>query len=284
MPEVSTLVQDIYKVVDGQGGWDETVTKYLADNISKVASERFSGEETPRDTLSLSGIGKPCERELWYRVNNSDKSAPLGPETKGTFFYGDLLESLVIALARAAGHDVQGEQDVLYAHGIKGHRDCVIDGMTIDVKSASSYSFQKFADNSLRENDPFGYISQLSSYVYAGQDDPLVTNKTEGAFLVVKKDRFKLCLDKYDFTEELQRKEQEIEGKKAMVLGNIPGRMPTVPQSKTSSNTKLDTICSYCSFREHCWPEARTFIYSNGPVFLVDVVKEPNVPEVKPIW
>jgi CRISPR/Cas system-associated exonuclease Cas4 (RecB family) len=282
--DIETLVDDIYKVVEGNGGWNETTTEYLRDSISTVASERFSGEEHPRDTLSLSGIGKPCERELWYRVNESDKAEPLGPETKGTFFYGDLLESLVISLAKAAGHDVQGEQDVLYACGIKGHRDCVIDGMTVDVKSASSYSFQKFADNSLRGNDPFGYISQLSSYVYAGQDDPLVVNKTEGAFLVIKKDRFKLCLDRYDFTEELQRKEQEIESKKSMVLGDIPPRMPTVPQSKTSPNTKLDTICSYCSFRTHCWPEARTFIYSNGPTYLVDVKKIPNVPEVKPIW
>jgi hypothetical protein len=38
--------------------------------------------------------------------------------------------------------------------------------------------------------------------------------------------------------------------------------------------------CGYCSFRKECYPEARTFIYSNGPVFLVDVKKVPNVLEV----
>jgi hypothetical protein len=43
----------------------------------------------------------------------------------------------------------------------------VIDGVTVDVKSASKYGFEKFLKHNLREDDPFGYISQLSSYVYA---------------------------------------------------------------------------------------------------------------------
>ena len=281
MPNISTLVEDIYGVVEGRGGWDETITQYLSESIAKVASERFSSEPEVRDTLSLSGIGKPCERELWYRVNEPDKAEPLSAETLGTFFYGDILEELVLSLAKAAGHDVQGEQDVLYVNGIKGHRDAVIDGMSVDVKSASNYGFQKFANGKLREDDPFGYISQLSSYVYAGKDDPLVVDKTHGAFLVVKKDRFKLCLDVHDFTPELETKEADIQARKDMVTGPKPNRRRPVPQSDTSPNTVLDTMCSYCSFRQHCWPEARTFIYSKGPSFLVDVMKEPKVPEVK---
>jgi len=151
----------------------------------------------------------------------------------------------------------------------------------VDVKSCTSYSFQKFAKNNLREDDPFGYISQLSSYVYAGKDDPLVKDKTKGAFLAVQKDRFKLCLDMYDFTEELKTKETEIEKVKAMVAGDLPEeRLPPVPQSSTSSNTKLGTQCSYCEFKGVCYPEARKFLYSTGPVWLVDVVSEPKVPEL----
>lgn len=279
MPSIDTLIPDIYRVIEGQGGWDATITKYLADTITEVAESRFAEEQAPRDTLSLSGLGNPCDREMWLKVNKGDLAAPLKAETLGTFFYGDLLEALVIALAKAAGHDVQGEQDVLYVNGIKGHRDCVIDGWTVDVKSASSYSFDKFASGKLRENDPFGYISQLSSYIYAGQDDPLVTEKTKGAFLVVKKDRFKLCLDKHDFTEELKVKEQEVEAKKTMVAGEEPDRLPPVPQSATSPNTKLGLKCGYCSFKDYCWPEARTFYYSTGPVDLITVNKVPKVPE-----
>lgn len=282
MKDINTLVYDIYQVIEGKGGWDKTITEYLAQSISTIAEERFKEKQEPRKFLSLSSIGTPCDRKLWYKINEPDKATPLDAQALGTFFYGDLIESLVIALAKAAGHDVQGEQDQLYVHGIKGHRDCVIDGVTVDVKSASKYGFVKFEQGALREDDPFGYISQLSSYVYAGKDDPLVTDKTTGAFLVVQKDRFKLCLDKYDFTEELKKKEQEIERTKAMVASEIPqNRIPPVPQSKTSKNTVLSTQCSYCEFRKHCWPEARTFIYSTGIKHLVHVEKEPNVAEIK---
>lgn len=279
--KLDTIVEDIYRVVEGKGGWDATVTEFFSSSLSSIAEARFSQEQIPRDYLSLSGIGSPCDRRLWYKINQTESSEPLTAEALGTFFYGDLLEALVLSLAKAAGHNVEGMQDKVEVFGIPGSRDAVIDGVTVDVKSASKYGFEKFRKHNLREDDPFGYISQLSSYVYAGKDDPLVKNKTEGAFLVVQKDRFKLCLDRYDFTEEIAKKEEEIERVKKLVAGSIPeGRIPPVPQSKTSENTVLSTTCGYCDFRKVCWPEARTFLYSTGPVFMVDVVNEPRVTEL----
>jgi hypothetical protein len=277
---LDTIVEDIYRVIEGKGGWDATVTEFLSTSIASVAEARFSQEQVPRNYLSLSGLGSPCDRKLWYKINLSEKSEPLKAEALGTFFYGDLLEVLVLSLAKAAGHTVEGMQDRVNVFGISGSRDAVIDGVTVDVKSASKYGFEKFRNHNLREDDPFGYISQLSSYVYAGKTDPLVKNKTEGAFLVVQKDRFKLCLDRYDFTEEIANKEEEVARVKKLVAGPIPEeRIPPVPQSKTSENTVLSTTCGYCDFRKVCWPEARTFLYSTGPVYMVDVVNEPRVTE-----
>ena len=279
--KLDTIVEDIYRVVEGKGGWDATVTEFFSSSLSSIAEARFSQEQVPRDYLSLSGIGSPCDRRLWYKINQTESSEPLTAEALGTFFYGDLLEALILSLAKAAGHSVEGMQDKVEVFGIPGSRDAVIDGVTVDVKSASKYGFEKFRKHNLREDDPFGYISQLSSYVYAGKDDPLVKNKTEGAFLVVQKDRFKLCLDRYDFTEEIAKKEEEIERVKKLVAGSIPeDRIPPVPQSKTSENTVLSTTCGYCDFRKVCWPEARTFLYSTGPAYLVDVVNEPRVTEL----
>ena len=157
----------------------------------------------------------------------------------------------------------------------------MIDGMTIDVKSCSPYAFKKFKEGNLRQDDPFGYISQLSSYVYAGQDDDKVTDKTHGAFLAIDKQNGHMCLDVYDFTEELRTKEQEMLEAKELVAGDMPDqRQNKVPQSKSSPNSKLPIMCSYCEFKKQCWPEARKFIYSTGPVYLVDVRSEPKVPEV----
>ena len=68
--------------------------------------------------------------------------------------------------------------------------------------------------------------------MYAAKDDPLVTNKTHGAFLVVDKVNGSICLDVYDFTPELEQKEKEIEQVKDMVAGGIPERgFEPVPQS-----------------------------------------------------
>ena len=278
---INTLVEDMYNVIEGKGGWTDAIGSLMGEGIATVANQRFGKPQEPRGYLSLSSIGSPCQRKLWYKINKTNEADKLTSNTLLKFFFGDMIEELALSVAVAAGHKVEGMQDRLDVHGIKGHRDAVIDGMTVDVKSASPFAFKKFKEGNLRDDDPFGYISQLSSYVYAAKDDPLVTNKTAGAFLVIDKVNGHICLDVYDFEEELKTKEQEMLAAKEMVAGPIPeDRIPPVPQSKTSPNTKLDMTCSYCEFNKICWPEVRTFIYSTGPLHLVDVVTEPRTIEV----
>ena len=273
MKTIDTLIADMQEVIKGEGGWSGIQGSILGHGIALIANMRFSKPQEPRGYLSLSSIGTPCKRKLWYKVNTPEEAIPLEYNALLKFFYGDMIEELALSLAIAAGHDVRGKQDRLDVHGIKGHRDAVIDGMTVDVKSCSPYAFKKFKEGTLRNDDPFGYISQLSSYVYA--------NKTQGAFLAIDKQNGHICLDVYDFTEELKTKEEEMIEAKELVGGELTvARQQQVPQSKTSPNTKLPVMCSYCEFKKKCWPEARKFIYSYGPVFLVDVKSEPKVPEV----
>lgn len=281
MKTIDTLVEDIYAVIKGNGGWDDTVSELFSRGVVDIAHERFSKEQKPRDYLSLSMLGTPCPRKIWYKVNMNDKGEELSAEALGTFFYGDLLEVMVIALAKAAGHKVEGLQEKLDVCGVQGHGDCIIDGWVVDVKSASRYGFEKFRTNGLKKDDPFGYISQLSSYLYGYREDPRVVQKNKAAFLVVQKDRFKLALDVYDLTEEIKHKESEVRSVKTMVEGSIPSeRIPPKPEGK-SGNEVLDIQCSYCEFKKECWPKLRTFIYSTGPKFFTKVVNEPKVKEIK---
>ena len=278
---IETLTEDIEAVIRGEGGWSEVIARSMADNMSALATSRFEKEQEPRAYLSLSSIGTPCDRKLWYKVNQPHNSEPLPANALLKFFFGDLIEELVLSLAEASGHTVVGKQTRLDVHGIKGSRDAVIDGVTIDVKSASPMSFQKFKKGDLVSDDPFGYISQLSSYVYAGREDPLVEDKQRGGFLVVDKVNGHLHLDMYDFSNQFDNKEQEMERAKAVVAGELPERTyEPVPQSKTSPNTKLPMMCSYCDFKKTCWTNLRGFAYSGGPVYLVGVVNEPDVPEI----
>jgi len=196
--------------------------------------------------------------------------------------FGDLIENLLLSLAKAAGHTVEGGQDEIVVDGIVGHRDAVIDGVTIDVKSASSPSFKKFEKNELRVDDPFGYIQQLTGYVYGAKDDPKVTDKTGGAFLVMDKTLGHICLDYYDLTPELHLFPSRLVATKMMAtMKTEPHReFDPVPDGK-SGNMKLPAACSYCDYRKECWKGLRTFIYSSGPVYLTKVANLPKVPEFK---
>lgn len=277
---LDNLVDDIYAVIDGNGGWDATVEKFFQDSVADTVLYRLSeGKRLP--TLRMSNLGTPCTRKLWYSINKPHTAEPLRPATRLKFLYGDLLESLLLSLCVAAGHDVTGVQTELEIEGIKGHRDCVIDGVVVDIKSASTYSFKKFQSNGLREDDPFGYLSQLSSYVYASR--PEGTDPNVGAFLVIDKQHGTICLDKYDLSDYCEGKEQYVRDIKDCMKypEPLPREYAPEPEGK-SGNMKLGTVCSYCDYKAECWPKLRTFIYSTGPVFLTHVEKLPKVPEVTP--
>lgn len=279
--KIDTVVSDIYDLVDRglPDDFPEEKVKSLGLAIANVIASRMK-RESRKGTLRMSNIGTPCDRKLYYSVNSPELAEELAPEVRIKFLFGDILEELLLFFVEASGHDVRGRQDTLTIEDIDGHRDAVIDGTTTDVKSASSFSFDKFESHSLTKDDPFGYEDQLQSYIHAGQDDPIVTDKGRGAFLVIDKTLGKICLDVHE------RKEFPYEAlyraKKRMVAGTeIPDRgFEPVPDGK-SGNEKLGTYCSYCDYKNSCHPSLRTFLYSSGPRFLTTVKREPDVPELR---
>lgn len=281
---IDTLVEDIYGVVEGNGGWDATVAKYFKDELDTVLSDRFKPPSgTPRKpTLRMSNLGQACGRKLWYNLNvSSGIATPFEGSKLLSFLYGDILEALLIALAKAAGHEVWGEQDEFLIDGIKGHRDCVIDGVTIDIKTASNYSFKtKFKNGLTLAHDDFGYLSQLSSYVYA-DTDPKVSD-TYGAFLVMDKSNGEIVLDLHNLSDFVEDKEAEIKWVKALVKEPLPPKRVYNDKAEgASGNRVLDKPCVWCEYKQDCWGKIRTFEYAYGPKHFTKVVKLPKVPEVK---
>ena len=283
MKTIDTLVEDIYKILEK--GVEDVDCGVYGEEHTTVLEQRLAphGEEGPQ-RLRLSSIGKPCVRQLWYGIHAHLHREPLRPATRLKFLYGDLVETMLRELARQSGHMVEGEQDEILVNGIKGHRDCIIDGMLLDVKSASPYSFAKFKDGLQSKDDAFGYLTQLGSYLLGSRDDSRVTYKNEACFLVINKVSGELLLDRHTFTEEdFDALEDTIAERKICLSRKktIPDRaFEAIPEGK-SGNEKLGVNCSYCDFKAHCWPGLRTFVYSGGrPVFLTHVEREPNVPEV----
>lgn len=279
MKTIDTLVTDIYSLF---GPTPHKVTPENAEKFGKDLGTLIASRmgERQKPSLRLSNLGSKCKRKLWYEINKPELAEELPPWVRIKFLFGDILEHLLLFLSREAGHKVEGEQDTLYIGDVKGHRDAVIDGRTVDVKSASTYSFKKFKDHGLADDDPFGYIDQLGCYVSASASDPLVEEKDVGSFLAIDKTLGHITLDTYPKPDkDYERLSEEI--KELLLRSDPPARgYEDVPEGK-SGNRKLCTACSYCAFKHTCWPNLRVFGYSTGPVYLTRVERKPKVSEFR---
>jgi hypothetical protein len=234
----------------------------------------------------MSAYGSKCLRKPWFKQHKPEIEEPLQGEARLKFIYGDIIEELVLGLAEASGHKVEGRQTRMNYAGLEGSRDAVIDGVTVDVKSANSRGFRKFKDHRLQFEDPFGYLSQISLYTLAAKDDPSVVVKDKSAFLAVDKERGQMVLDVYD-VQHIE--EAEVIGKIDAVYDKetLPPRgYKPVPEG-FSGNEVLCVECSYCPFKEECWKDANKgqgllkYLYANGVKFFTKVAKEPRVQQQK---
>jgi len=282
--KLDTLIDDIYgqlsELSEGREfnlsdeDLDLTVSR-IKDSLMAWArpSERNSGF-----SLRMSNIGRPT-RQLWYEQNLPSETSVPSPSLQIKFLYGHLLEEILLMLVRASGHKVTDEQKEVTVKGVKGHIDCKIDGEVVDVKTASKFSFNKFREGRLREDDPFGYMSQLAGYEEA-------ENSSEGGFLVINKESGELCLYRPEELDKPSINTQIQDVKKALKLATPPPRCyESVPEGK-KGNMKLNRNCTYCSYKFECYKDAnngqglRTFQYANGPTYLTHVEVAPRVEEI----
>src|SRR5262249_2097748 len=126
----------------------ETLAKFLVDRLSRPPSD---------PSLRLSNVGTPCNRKLWYMLHRPELAERLSGATLFKFLYGDIIEQVVLFLARLAGHTVTDEQKEVAVDGVPGHIDGRVDGRVVDVKSSSTAGMAKFNDGNLHSDDPFGY-------------------------------------------------------------------------------------------------------------------------------
>ena len=171
------------------------------------------------------------------------------------------------------------QQKECYVEGVKGHMDGRIDGVVMDVKSASSFGFKKFKYNTLHEDDAFGYIGQLKAYAHS-------ENETTYAWLALDKQNGHLAWLQYDELDtsapyhkavsyDIAERVRHL--KKLVGSDLLPAQCyDPVPEGK-SGNMRLGTGCSYCDFKFTCYPDVQTYYYSQGPKYLTHVAKEPRV-------
>ena len=276
------IVEDIYstldKLNDGPLDLSEEVIEEFGEAIKNVIKEWSKPQDRKGFYLRMSNIGKPA-RQLWFDQKTESENRRLDPSLFIKFLYGHLLEEVLLLLVRMSGNKVTDEQKEIEVSGLKGHMDCKINGEVVDIKSASGFSFSKFAKGLLAEDDPFGYLAQLTAYEHAEGTD-------NGGFLVINKETGQLCfyqpeeLDKPNITKHIK------DLKHKLTLVNPPALCyQPIPKGK-SGNMKLPKNCSYCPHKFECHKDSndgkglRTFRYAKGNVYFTKVRKSPKVDEV----
>ena len=181
-------------------------------------------------------------------------------------------------LVKASGHEVTDQQKEVEVNGIVGHMDCKIDGEVVDVKTASRFAFNKFNNNRLAEDDPFGYLGQISGYEAA-------EGTSNGGFLVINKESGELCMHLPDQKDKINVAEKIDSLIPALDLDSAPELCYDPIPDGTKGNMKLPKGCSWCKYKYECHKDAndgqglRTFKYSKGYTYLTKVVSEPKVEE-----
>lgn len=301
--DIRDIHKEIYKVLDSSTPHDpsaELAAKH-AMNIGGELAKSTLLRDKPREMGKLwaSDLGTPCPRKLWYQFHYPEKKEKLQGHTKFKFLYGHLIESSILYLAEEAGYQVENQQTEVEAKinrdwVIRGRTDATINGHVVDVKSTSTFGYNKYKkEGYLFDQDNFGYGKQLAFYHWymvrwstsAAKAYLLTVDKQNGHILPVEVDMSQPELDHAEIERSANTLTSHIEH--VLVDTSVPvgAQCSPVPDG-VSGNLKLSTVCSYCDFKRFCWRASnkgrglRTFAYSTGPKFFTDIVKEPRVPEI----
>lgn len=275
--QLDTLPEDIFALFNPEETHEpcEENLDWIAEELKKILRTRLAEREKTNEPLRFSAFGKK-DRQIWYMSRPDVPQEPMTAKTYFKFLYGDVIELLILFLAREAGHTVEDLQREIEVDGVKGHIDAIIDGTVVDVKSASPFSYKKFENNTLIESDPFGYVQQLAGY------SSVLTPGESAAWVAFDKVHGDICVTPLSNSviRDFEPAERIAHLKEVIENDEPPERCyEDVPDGK-SGNRKLGLECSYCAFKQTCWPGLRTFLYANGPRYLTHVAKTPDVYEV----
>lgn len=182
MKQIETLVEDIYGVASGKSPIpvdQDAIETYIQEAIKefemhlrKFVGDRQVGLTSEPFRLRPSNIGLPLRRLYLDKKasENLDSQVQFGRKYQHiSFMFGNLCETWILFLSKLSGHSVTNQQQTVTLGGLSGSKDCDIDGVVVDVKSASPFSFSKVKQGSLNNtnpsDDPWGYRDQLTFYL-----------------------------------------------------------------------------------------------------------------------
>lgn len=202
--------------------------------------------------MRASTAGFPCERHLWYSVND-----PLDGErderSQRIFDVGTCLEPLVVDWLRQDGWTVEynaGSQEAPYevkielADGIlAGHPDCIISrgdvqNVLVDIKTMNDRSFRIWRREGSVKSKP-QYVDQLHIYALGCKEDG---RKIERLGIVgVNKNNSEMYIDLFEYDESR--------------IASILERTERVLKAEVEpeqDSPRESWCCGYCEYAELC--------------------------------
>ena len=210
---------------------NSTVNEHLRYEVERLAGFAFRRQfmdtyENKPGVLRLSSAGK-CPRSLAYKFHDYEKKGKeMDSRSKIIFFQGDLVELMMMNLAKLAGVGVVGtglnqiavflpivmsaDKTVL----VEGHPDgYIIDAgaRLLECKSMASYAYERFENG---EVDP-GYRAQINTYLEgSGLEECVLVamNKDNGVLgeTIIKKDPAIITAVKAEFKSVLLSTKEEL--------------------------------------------------------------------------
>lgn len=240
---------------------DESIIEEAGEHFKAMLRKQFNEPRNKDFTLRMSNLGRPnCQ--LWFQKNKAEEAESKPYDFIMKMLMGDAIEVISLAVMKAAGVNVESSSGKCSMDvgdkTIHGEYDVVIDGKVWDVKSASPYSFQnKFKDfDTVKQDDPFGYVSQGYGYAKA-TDKPfggwIAINKVSGewAFVEAREEPELIATVQEDMADTIQY----IEGDKP--FKRCFDDVEETYRKKPTGNRHLGFTCTYCDFKSSCWPELK---------------------------
>jgi hypothetical protein len=209
-----------------------------------------------------------------------------------TFLNGDMIETLVAVLMQLAGIEVEhscldGQANIeLKLQGgivVPGHPDGILpvqpgvkQRTLLEVKSASDYAFRNHFSKGHIDD---GYMLQHQTYLRA-------LKLKHGVFVAISKNAGELVevWTEYDpdFAKWAARNH-------LTAAHSTPDKLPprysdgdaygAIPDKKQKGRYRLGALCTYCAWRDTCWPGLEMELRSGKPTYLITEMPTDNESE-----
>lgn len=254
-PAELPLFQYLENAANGKSHMSEETIQRIGKDVMDAVRKQFgAGNKRKEFTLRMSNIGRaPCQ--LWFDKNKPEAAAPKPVTFVMNMMIGDIVEAVFKGVLTEAGISFKDSSTVSLDLGVatvNGTYDLVVDDAVDDVKSASDWSYRnKFESYEvLEKEDPFGYVGQLAGYAKASGYKAggwWVINKANGSIKYVSASSMNVD-EQVDKLKEVAAKVKE------NVFERCYDAVEETYRGKPTGNKILCTACSFCDYREACWP------------------------------